>query len=67
MRDELSRYVEVARRVTGGGRRNAPAAKPTYTGYDPAAVRAWVAGQGIEVNARWRIKADVVEKFRAGN
>ena len=53
--------------MTGGGRRNAPAAKPTYTGYDPAAVRAWVAGQGIEVNARWRIKADVVEKFRAGN
>ena len=31
----------------------------------PAAVRAWAAGQGIEVNARGRIKADVVEKFRA--
>jgi uncharacterized membrane protein len=65
MRDELSRYVEAARRVTGGGRRSAPAAKPTYSGYDPAAVRAWAAGRGIEVNARGRIKADVVEKFRA--
>jgi nucleoid-associated protein Lsr2 len=64
MRDELSRYVEVARRVTAG-RRNAPAAKPTYTGYDLGAVRAWAAGQDIEVNARGRIKADVVEKFRA--
>jgi hypothetical protein len=64
MRDELSRYVEAARR-TGGGRRSAPAAKPTYSGYDPAAVRAWAAGQGIEVNARGRIKADVVEQFRA--
>ncbi|SDY87034.1 Lsr2 protein [Geodermatophilus africanus] len=51
--------------LTGGGRRSAPAAKPTYAGYDPAAVRAWAAGQGIEVNARGRIKAEVVEKFRA--
>jgi hypothetical protein len=52
MRDELSRYVNAARKVTGGGRRSAPASKPTYSGYDPAAVRAWGAGQGIEVNAR---------------
>jgi hypothetical protein len=51
--------------VTGGGRRSAPAAKPTYAGCDPAAVRAWAAGQGIEVNARGRITADVVEEFRA--
>jgi uncharacterized protein (DUF4415 family) len=65
MRNGLSRYVDAARKVTGGGRRSAPAAKPTYAGYDPAAVRAWAAGQGIEVNARGRIKADVVEKFRA--
>jgi hypothetical protein len=51
--------------VTGGGRRSAPVAKAAYAGYDPAAVRAWAAGQGIEVNARGRIKADVVERFRA--
>ena len=65
MRDELCRYVDAARKVSGGGRRSAPAAKPAYVGYDPAAVRAWAAGQGIEVNARGRIKADVVERFRA--
>ena len=47
------------------GPRSAQASKPAYAGYDPAAVRAWAAGQGIEVNARGRIKADVVEKFRA--
>jgi hypothetical protein len=51
--------------LTGAGRRSAPAAKPTYSGYDPAAVRAWAAGQGIEVNARGRIKGDGVEQFRA--
>ena len=65
MRAGLSRYVDAARKVTGGGRRSAQAAKPAYAGYDPAAVRAWAAGQGIEVNARGRIKADVVEQFRA--
>ena len=65
MRKGLSRFVDAARKVTGGGRRSAPASKPAYAGYDPAAVRAWAAGQGIEVNARGRIKADVVEQFRA--
>src|SRR5687767_3479552 len=65
MRHGISRYVDATRKVTGRGRRSAPAAKPTYAGYDPAAVRAWAAGQGIEVNARGRIKADVVEQFRA--
>src|SRR3712207_5475551 len=47
LRDALSRYVDAARKVTGGGRRSAPPAKPTYAGYAPAAVRAWAAGQGI--------------------
>ena len=65
MRDGLSRYVDAARKATGGERRSAPAMKPAHTGYDPAAVRAWAAGQGIEVNARGRIEADVVEEFRA--
>ena len=51
--------------MTGGGRRRAPAAKPACAGYDPAVVRAWAAGQGIKVNARGRIKSDVVEQFRA--
>ena len=65
MRKGLSRYVDAARKATGGGRQNGPAAKPAYAGYDPAAVRAWAAGQGLVVNARGRIKADVVKMFRA--
>ena len=65
MREGLSRYVDAARKVTGGGRRSAPAAKPTYAGYDPPRCALWAAGPGIEVIARGRIKADVVEEFRA--
>lgn len=65
LRKALSRYVNAARKVGGGGRPAAIARKASYSGYDPAAVRAWANGQGIEVNARGRIKADVVEQYRA--
>lgn len=64
LRQTFSRYVNSARKVPGGGRR-AVSGGPSFAGYDPAAVRAWAHGQGIEVNARGRIKADVVEQFRA--
>ena len=64
LRETLARYVNAARR-SPGARRRAAADKASYSGYDPAAVRAWANGRGIEVNARGRIKADVVEQFRA--
>lgn len=31
---------------------------------DPAAVRAWAESNGIEVNARGRLRSDVVEQYR---
>jgi hypothetical protein len=66
MREALSRYVQAARTVSPSrGRRTAEPAKPAYSGVDPAAVRAWAAGRGIEVSPRGRIKADVVEQYRA--
>jgi hypothetical protein len=66
LRDAFSRYVKAARKVAShGGHRGAQTAKPTYSGDDPAAVRAWAAGQGIAVSPRGRIKADVVERYRS--
>ena len=64
LRETLSRYVNAARKAPGAVRR-AAMGTASYSGYDPAAVRPWAQGQGIEVNARGRIKADVVEQFRA--
>ncbi len=64
LREPLSRYVN-AGRPAPGARRRAVTGKAAYAGYDPAAVRAWANGRGIEVNARGSIKADVVERFRA--
>jgi hypothetical protein len=66
MRESLSRYVKAARKVSSSRRRSpGQPAKQTYSGFDPAAVRAWAAGQGIKVSPRGRIKADVVEQYRA--
>jgi len=67
LRETLSRYVNAGRTAPGARRRavTGKAAYAAYAGYDPAAVRAWANGQGIQVNARGRIKADVVEQFRA--
>jgi Lsr2 len=66
LRDVFARYVAAGRKVAPrGGRPGAQTAKRAYAGYDPAAVRAWAAGQGIEVSRRGRIRADVVERYRA--
>ena len=65
LRQALPRYINAARKTSASGRRSAQASQPAHSGYVPAAVRAWAAGQGVEVNARVRIRADVVERFRA--
>ena len=66
LREAFARYVTAARKVSSSdGRRGAQAAKPAYSGYDPAAVRAWATGNGVEVSPRGRIKADVVKRYRA--
>jgi hypothetical protein len=66
LRESLARYIDAARKTSSiGGRRTAPAAKRAYSGFDPAAVRAWAAGRGIPVSPRGRIKAEIVEQYRA--
>jgi hypothetical protein len=66
LREAFARYIKAARKVSSSaGSRGAQAAKPAYSGYDPAAVRAWATGNGIDVSPRGRIKADVVERYRA--
>ena len=61
LRDLFNRYTSAARKVPG--RRSA--AKPVFNGFDPAAVRAWAASNGLTVSARGRIKGEVLEAYRA--
>lgn len=65
LRDLLATYVGHARRVGGPTRRAGRAAKGS--GEDPAAVRAWAKEQGIAVNERGRISADLLAKYRAAH
>ena len=66
LRQGVEPFRAAARRI--GGRRNRASVSATTSPVDPRAVRAWAEANGIEVNARGRISADVVERYRsAGN
>ncbi len=66
LRGLFNRYISAARKVSGGRRRStAGPAKAEFTVVDPAAVRAWAKSNGVEVSPRGRIKAGVLEAYRA--
>jgi hypothetical protein len=62
LRKAMSPFIGSARRT--GGRRGR-AMTVVSTGVDTAAVRAWAASHKIEVSARGRIAAAVVEQYKA--
>jgi Lsr2 len=58
----LRPYVEKGRRL--GGRKRAPGRRPALdVGDDPKVIRQWASEQGIEMNSRGRIPADIVERY----
>ena|SRR5829696_6101700 len=66
LRDEVAQFVRAARKTGGrrggrGGGRNGR--KGASDGTSTREVRAWARQQGIEVNERGRIPADVMVKF----
>lgn len=71
LREVLAPYVGAARRagspaVSRGSRGGAPKQRRSDD-VNPKAVRAWAEANGVEVSARGRLKADVVEQYRAAN
>lgn len=75
LREVLAPYVGVARRAGGAGgggvrRSSRGSAAPRPRGaddVDPKAVRAWAEANGVEVSARGRLSATVVEQYKAAN
>jgi hypothetical protein len=69
----LAPFVEHGQRVGGrrssrGGGSATSTKSPAASKVDPRAVRAWAQSNGIELSARGRIPAEVVEKYQgAGN
>lgn len=59
----IAMYLEHATRV--GGRRGSGGKAKTDRDYDPKAVKAWAASNGIDVPSRGRIPMSVVEQFKA--
>jgi hypothetical protein len=67
LREALARFTNAGRRVAGGRGRTSARAKSSQGGPDAKAVRWWAAENGIQVNTRGRIQADVVEKYEAAH
>ena len=59
MRQAFGRYVEHARKATGGRR----AGRPRRDRHFSSAVREWAKQQGIQVSERGRIPASVVSQY----
>lgn len=59
----LAPFIEAGRKA---GRAGTPARSTrAKSDVDPKAVRAWATSNGIEISARGRIPADIVEKYKA--
>lgn len=67
LHDAFAKYVGAARRVSGRAAAGRGRTTRTTVSSDPKTIRAWAAGNGIEVNPRGRIPADVVKRFEAAN
>lgn len=65
LRDALTRFTNVARKTSGG--RGRLTRKSSGSGIDAKAVRLWAIDQGMSVNTRGRIQADIVEKYHAAH
>jgi hypothetical protein len=67
LRGALSRFTDAGRRVAGGRGRPAARTKSSQGGPDAKAVRMWAVENGIQVNNRGRIHAEVVRKYEAAH
>ncbi len=66
LRDALARYVSAARKVGGGARRPVRGGRKAPTnGANTTEVREWAKAQGIEVQDRGRVPAELMVKFKA--
>lgn len=65
LREALRRYTAVARKTSSG--RGRQVRKSSSSGTDAKAIRMWALDNGLQVNTRGRIQADIVEKYQAAH
>jgi hypothetical protein len=66
LRKALHPFIEAGRRVGGKAPRRRPSSK-SGSREDAKAIRRWAAENGIELSARGRIPAGVLEQYRAAS
>ena len=64
-RDAMAPYVGHGRRIGGSRRTSSRSAGRAPGSPDPAEVRSWAKAEGIEVNERGRISAELMSRFLA--
>jgi len=64
LREAVSKFTAAARKV---GRGKTPVRRAASSGSDTKAIRAWAIEQGIPINSRGRIQADVIERYQAAH
>ncbi|WP_406296532.1 Lsr2 family protein [Embleya sp. NBC_00888] len=64
--DALGPFFNAGRK-TGTARRSKAVRAAAGQGPDPVKVREWARSSGIEVNARGRVPADLIEKYQAAH
>jgi len=64
LRGALSRFISASRKLGGRGR---PARGTATAANDTKAIRAWAIANGIPINTRGRIQAEVIEKYAAAH
>lgn len=67
LREALAPFISAGRRVAAGKRAGRRTTGSAGRGNRSAEIRAWAQANGIAVNARGRIPADVVAKFDAAH
>jgi len=71
LREVLAPFVSVARKLSGPGSRGrsttSARGQRSNAEIDPKAVRAWARANGVAVSSRGRIKADVLDQYRAAS
>lgn len=66
LRDALAPFVDAARRVSAGSARRSGRSgrRGNAAGTNPAEIRDWAKAQGMEVNERGRVPAELRIKFK---
>ncbi|MDP9904542.1 histone-like nucleoid-structuring protein Lsr2 [Arthrobacter bambusae] len=64
LREAVRKFTTAARKV---GRAKTPPRRAAASGSDTKAIRAWAIENGIPINRRGRIQADVIERYQAAH